>query len=78
MIYNNNNNVVQNIYERPATGGRTERSPSARTLNRDRDCCVEKLTQHPFNRSSKIQKLNEGNIDSLSNSGQDYNGCFVR
>ena len=50
------------------------------TLNRDRDCCVEKLTQHPFNRSSKIQKckLNEGNIDSLSNSGQDYNGCFVR
>lgn len=78
MIYNNNNNVVQNIYERPATGGRTERSPS-RTLNRDRDCYVEKST-HPFNRSSKIQKckLNEGNIDSLSNSGQDYNGCFVR
>lgn len=69
MIYNNNN-VVQNIYERSATGRRTEGSP-LRALNRDRDCCVEKST-NPFNCSNKIPKckLIEGNIESLSNSGQ--------
>jgi len=67
MIYNNNN-VVQNIYERPATGEENRAFPS-RTLNRD--CCVEKST-NPFNRLNKIHKckLNEGNIDSLFNSGQ--------
>jgi len=69
MIYNNYN-IVQNIYERRATGGRIERFSFSRMLNRDRDCYEKSV--HLFNHSSKIweRKSDEEKIDSLSKSGQ--------
>lgn len=73
MIYNNYN-VVQNIYERPAVGGRTERPLLAVKII----MWMQKASL--FNHSSKIRKrkLDEEEIDSLSKKRPDYNGCFVK
>lgn len=76
MIYNNYN-VVQNIYEWPAAGRRTERPLLASVKSRSLREIV--ITTVSITRARYDErKLRGGRIDSLSRNGQDYNGCFVR